>query len=335
MVDRGGPGADRDHRGRPGRHDRVRRLRQGERRPDLQGRDRVLPQPGHLRQHRRRAGHRPRPGNATANCATDNIALLDLAVSRLPGRWRHRLLVGLDGAGFFHQLLAHIAAGGGKRGRHWEFSVGWSCTETELEAIEQLPAQAWTAGIDQDGDVLADTFVAELTGLLDLGCWQSQIPGLRILVRSERCTRATASAPPTGRSASAAASQLIATDTKGGQIAWLDARHRSHVHVEGDVKQAKDLGLNRWPSRSWAINVAWTQIVALAANLLACFRQLALPDGPLRDAAPKLLRYRLFHLPARLTHGQRKRWLHLRADWPGTEEVISAWKAVKALAAPT
>jgi hypothetical protein len=74
----------------------------------------------------------PRPGNATANNATDNIALLELAVSRLPGRYRHRLLVRLDGAGFSHQLLAHIAAGGGKRGRHWEFSVGWSCTEVEL-----------------------------------------------------------------------------------------------------------------------------------------------------------------------------------------------------------
>jgi hypothetical protein len=54
----------------------------------------------------------------------------------------------------------------------------------------------------------------------------------------------------------------------------------------------------------------------LAANLLACFRQLALPTGELRDATPKLLRYRLWQLPARLTRGQRKRWLHLRADWP-------------------
>ena len=53
--------------------------------------------------------------------------------------------------------------------------------------------------------------------------------------------------------------------------------------------------------------MAWTQIVALAANLLACFRHLALPVGELRDAAPKLLRYRLLHLPGRLTRGQRKR----------------------------
>ena len=107
------------------------------------------------------------------------------------------------------------------------------------------------------------------------------------------------------------------------------------MHVENDVKQAKDLGLNRWPSRQWAINVAWTQIVALAANLLACFRHLALPAGELRDAAPKLLRYRLLHLPARLTRGQRKRWLHLRADWPWIDDLINAWRAVKALPAPT
>ena len=58
--------------------------------------------------------------------------------------------------------------------------------------------------------------------------------------------------------------------------------------------------------------------MALAANLLACFRHLALPDGDLRHAAPKPLRFRLLHVPARLTYGQRKRWLHLRGDWPWT-----------------
>jgi hypothetical protein len=277
----------------------------------------------------------PRPGNATANCAADNIALLDCAVARLPGRFRHRLLVRLDGAGFSQELLAHIAAAGGVRGRHWEFSVGWSCTDTEMDAIAQLPAQAWTPGIDQAGDVAEDTFIAELTGLLDLDSWQEKIPGLRIIVRNEPLhpryrQRASDREKRLGRRF-----QLIATDTRRGQLAWLDARHRSHVHVEGDVKQAKDLGLARWPSRFWAINVAWTQLVALAANLLACFRHLALPAGPLREAAPKLLRYRLFHLPARLTRGQRKRWCHLRADWPGTQEVIAAWTAVQALPAPT
>jgi len=277
----------------------------------------------------------PRPGGATSNCAVDNIALLDLAVSRLPGRYRRRLLVRLDGAGFSHDLLAHIAAGGGKKGRDWEFSVGWSCTDKEMDAIARLPTGAWTAGIAQNGDLVDDTFVAEVTGLLDLGTWHEKIPDLRVIVRDEPLhpryrKRATERERNLGRRY-----QLIAINTKVGQLAWLDARHRSHVHVENDVKQAKDLGLNRWPSRQWSINVAWTQVVALAANLLACFRHLALPEGELRDAAPKLLRYRLLHLPARLTRGQRKRWLHLRADWPWTDEVINAWRAVKALPAPT
>jgi Transposase DDE domain group 1 len=276
----------------------------------------------------------PRPGGATSNCAADNIALLDLAVSRLPGPYRRRVLIRLDGAGFSHDLLEHIAGGGGVQGRTWEFSVGWSCTGKEMDAIERLPRGAWTGGIGQDGEPADDTFVADLTGLLDLGTWREKIPGLRIIVRDEPLhpryrKRATEREKKLGRRY-----QLIATNTSRGQIAWLDARHRSHVHVENNVKQAKDLGLNRWPSRRWAVNVAWTQIVALAANLLACFRHLALPEGELRDAAPKLLRYRLLHLPARLTRGQRKRWLHLRADWPWTTDLISVWRDVKALPAP-
>ncbi|MGC2422008.1 MAG: IS1380 family transposase [Candidatus Acidiferrales bacterium] len=273
----------------------------------------------------------PRPGNSASNCAHDNIALLDLAVSRLPGPFRHNVLVRLDGAGFSHELLEHIAAGGGRRGRHWEFSVGWACTDAEMDAIARLPKRAWTAGIDQNGDVLDDTFVADLTGLLDLDAWTARISGLRILVREEPLhpryrKRATEREKQLGKRY-----QLVATSTRAGQLAWLDARHRSHVHVENDVKQAKALGLNRWPSRHWTINVAWTQIVALAANLLACFRHLALPAGELREAAPKLLRFRLLHVPARLTRGQRKRWLHLRADWPWTSDLISAWRTVRAL----
>jgi hypothetical protein len=204
-----------------------------------------------------------------------------------------------------------------------------------MDAIARLPEAAWAAGIDQDGEVVDATFVAELTGLLDLGAWHEKIPGLRILVRDEPLhpryrKRASEREKQLGRRY-----QLVAVNARAGQVAWLDARHRSHVHVEDDVKQTKALGLNRWPSRQWDLNVAWTQVVALAANLLACFRHLALPEGELRRAAPKLLRYRLFHLPARLTRGQRKRWLHLRADWPWIDDLLHAWKQVKALPAPT
>jgi hypothetical protein len=277
----------------------------------------------------------PRPGNATSNDAADNIATLTRAVERIPGTYRHRILIRLDGAGFSHELLEHIASGGGKRGRRWEFSVGWSCTDVEMAAIARLPKKAWTPAIEQDGTPVDDAFVAELTGLLDLSAWTGKTPGLRILVRDEPLhpkylKRASAREKELGRRY-----QLIAVNAKVGQLAWLDARHRSHVHVENDVKQAKAIGLNRWPSRHWPINVAWTQIVLLAGNLLAAYRWLALEPGDLRDASVKLLRFRLFDLPARLTRGQRKCRLHLRADWPWIDDVTGTWTRVKALPAAT
>ncbi len=147
----------------------------------------------------------PRPGGATSNCAADNIALLDLAVSRLPGPYRRRVLIRLDGAGFSHDLLEHIAADGGVRGRTWEFSVGWSCTDKEMDAIERLPKAAWTGGIGQDGAPVSDTFVADLTGLLDLGTGRRRSRACGSSSGTSRCIPATASGPPGGRRGSAAA----------------------------------------------------------------------------------------------------------------------------------
>jgi len=38
------------------------------------------------------------------------------------------------------------------KGRSWEFSAGWSCTDREMDAIAQIPDQAWTAAIEQNGE---------------------------------------------------------------------------------------------------------------------------------------------------------------------------------------
>lgn len=44
----------------------------------------------------------PRPGNATSNDAADNIAALTAAIAAIPGTYRRKVLVRLDGAGFSH-----------------------------------------------------------------------------------------------------------------------------------------------------------------------------------------------------------------------------------------
>jgi hypothetical protein len=276
----------------------------------------------------------PRPGNATSNDAADNIALLDQAVARIPGRYRRRMLIRLDGAGFSHELLEHIAAGGKVKGRSWEFSAGWSCTDREIDAIDATPKAVWQNATDQGGAPLDDTWVADITGLLDLSEWIEKIPGLRIIARDEPLHPKYTQRASDREKARGRRYQLIAVNARTGQLAWLDARHRSHVHVEDDVKQAKAIGLNRWPSRHWKVNVAWITVVAMAASLLAAFRHLGLPDGDLRKASIKSLRFRLFEVPGRITYGQRKTWLHLPADWPWTPDLTASWQTIKTLPIP-
>jgi hypothetical protein len=48
--------------------------------------------------------------------------------------------------------------------------------------------------------------------------------------------------------------QAFATNTRIGQLAFLEARHRAHARVEDRIKAAKDIGLGRLPSREYAIN---------------------------------------------------------------------------------
>jgi hypothetical protein len=277
----------------------------------------------------------PRPGNATSNDADDNISALSAGIAAVPGSYRRKVLVRLDGAGFSHRLLEHIASGGGVKGRSWEFSVGWACTDREIDAIDRTPKAVWQNAIEQDGTLLTDTWVADITGLLDLSEWHEKTPGLRIIARDEPlhpkyAKRATDREKTRGRRY-----QLIAVNAVTGQVAWLDARHRSHVHVEDDVKQAKAIGMNRWPSRMWKVNVAWIGVVAMAASLLAAFRHLGLPAGDLRKASIQTLRFRLFEIPGRITHGQRKTWLHLPATWPWTTDLTTAWQTIKTLPIPT
>ena len=50
-------------------------------------------------------------------------------------------------------------------------------------AIGKVPAGAWTAACDSDGQVRDGAWVADITGLLDLDSWPA---GMRVIVRKER-----------------------------------------------------------------------------------------------------------------------------------------------------
>jgi hypothetical protein len=272
-----------------------------------------------------------RPGNAGSNTADDHIAVTDLALAQLPDAHRHGvpILVSADGAGATRSWLAHLRAQR-QTGVDLEFSVGFTMTATVQAAILALPKQAWTQAINADGSLREGADVAELTGMLgDLTAagWPS---GMRVIVRRER--------PHPGAQLSFTdvdgwRFQAFATDTRVGQLAHLEARHRAHARVEDRIRCAKNTGLNRLPSRQFAINAAWVELALTAADLLA-WTQTTLLDGELARAEPVTLRYRLLHVAARITRGQRRLFVRIDSAWPWRQQLAAAFARLHTLPQP-
>jgi hypothetical protein len=77
----------------------------------------------------------------------------------------------------------------------------------------------------------------------------------------------------------------------------------------------------------------WLSVVMIAVDLLAWTQTLAL-DGELAKAEPKTLRYRLLHVAARFTRGQRRTWLRIQATWPWARDLATAFARLATLPVP-
>ena len=127
--------------------------------------------------------------------------------------------------------------------------------------------------------------------------------------------------------------QAFATDTAVGQLAALEARHRAHATVEDRIRCGKNTGLGRFPSRMFAINAVWLELALTACDLIA-WTQTTLLDGELATAEPKTLRYRLLHVAARITRGQRRVFVRVAEHWPWRFELAAAFARLAALPQP-
>ncbi len=127
----------------------------------------------------------------------------------------------------------------------------------------------------------------------------------------------------------------MATDTPVGQgsIQYLEARHRAHARVEDRVRCGKDTGFGRFPSRTFTINAAWLELALTGIDLLA-WTQMLLPDGELTAAEPKKLRYRLLHVPTRITRSARRTYLRIAATWSWAQHLVTAFGRLTALPTP-
>src|SRR6478609_3675956 len=203
-------------------------------------------------------------------------------------------------------------------------------------AIAAQPQWAWTPAIDEHGEPVEYAGVAELTDqLLALNPKAlTEYPDrMRIIVRRERPhpgAQLDLLEESTGWRYTA-----FATTTRIGQLGALDARHRAHARVEDRIRCAKDTGLGRFPSREFAINQAWLTAVMIAVDLITFAQSIVLHDQPdLAKAEPKTLRYRLLHVAARRTRGQRRLRLRIDRTWRWAVQLATAFHRVHALPRP-
>src|SRR6266705_3210504 len=290
-----------------------------------------------------------RAGTAGANDASDHIALLARAIAQIPEPWRHNLLITADGAGATHQLLNWLTSldrepDGDDPGMRVEYTVGWPVDKNTGRAIALLPPEAWTAMIAADGlpgipatldaasgpDTVGE--VAEITHLLPhLRHWP---PGLRVFARRVKPLRDTTPKPLPGTGQLELDLQTQPAEHPHEVTAWLDGRHRVHARVEDHFRVGNDTGADRLPSQHFAVNAAWHRVQAIACDLIAWLRLLGCDDA-LARTEPATLQYRIFHTPATLTHGGRRRRLNFPPDWPWTGHIQAAFQRLFTLPVPT
>jgi hypothetical protein len=243
-----------------------------------------------------------RSGNATANNAADNIAVLDAGLAQLPTREAvEPILVRSDSAGATHELIDAV------RQRGLRFSIGFDLAAYVREAILALPEKAWTPALGQDGEERDGADVAELSKL-DLSAWPV---GTRAICRREI---PHPGAQLTFSDLNGHRFQVFITDQPDADIAYLEARHRAHARVEDRIRCGKDTGLRNLPFHDFAANAVWLQLVLMAIDLLAWTQGITL-EGEARNWEPKRLRYAMLHVAARVCRSGRQLHVRLQRTW--------------------
>jgi hypothetical protein len=260
-----------------------------------------------------------RPGNAAAGASDELIELVDLALAQLPRSAHDQpVLVRCDSAGASTRLAWHL------REQGVGFSVGMPIDAHLREAILAQPEPAWTPAVDADGQPRGGAEVCELTGWIDRHTWPD---GTRVICRRED---AHPGAQLRFSDHDGHRFQVFLTDQPDHDLARLELRHRQRARVEDRIRAAKATGLANLPFDRWRRNAVWLELV-LAAQDLTVWAQVLLLDGALAIAEPKTLRYRLWHVAARVVRHARRTILRLQRSWPWAAELARAFTRLRAL----
>ena len=270
-----------------------------------------------------------RPGNATANNAADHLCVLDHAIGQLPAEIGAGHRESDDPAMAARPVMVRADSAGATAGFVWgcrDRNVGFAVVarkntqiHTAISRIE-TDGDRWTPAITQTGDERTGAAVCEVTDLVDLSAWPERT---RLIVRREPFH-------PGAQTSLFPSLQFRYwghyTDQAGDPVA-LDVHMRAHAHVEDHIKRLKDSGLERFPFVDLDANRARLAIVAFAADLVRWF-QLDCLDGPLAIAEPKMLRWQLWHTPARIVRRARQHIVRILDDWPTADSLTRAYQRI-------
>lgn len=267
-----------------------------------------------------------RAGNAAANSIDDNADVLEQALAWLPQRPEGKPVVARGDSALATKGFACYARAAGVAvslslpiGNHPK-------VQAAIRALHADP-DAWTPAVRQDGSVRDRAHVAELA---DVPLGDGWPDGLRVIVRREPLHPG---AQQTLDDVDGHRFTALLTDRDGDDIVALDAQHRARARIEDRIKDAKDSGLANLPCGDFTRNSVWAALVMVALALV-CWVQTLLLDGELALARPPTLRYRLWHVAARIARHARRVLIHLDADWPWAAALQRAFHRLWALPAP-
>jgi hypothetical protein len=197
-------------------------------------------------------------------------------------------------SGFFSQYVMQACIDHDVR-----FSITARQTPVIQRAIESIDEENWTP-IDYTAN--GEAWVGE-------SVYDDQH---RLIVRRTKLSDPRPALFPTYRY------HAFITDREGDCVT-LDADHRRHAVVELAIRDLKEgSGLEHCPSGDFNANAAWAVLASIAHNLVRWTGVLGLGvTGPL---VAKTIRRKFIALPGRITHGARRRQLHLPTQWPWAKQ---------------
>ena len=206
-----------------------------------------------------------RPGNAGSNTAADHVEIIRRALDQAGlgpgpggGSW-----CGLTGPEARRRPSSSWPAGG------CPTAWGSPCRTTRRRSTTpspRPPGPPRTTPTVSPGRVRTSLRPADLPGLT---AWPK---GMRVILRRELPHQG---AQPRFEDVGGYRLTALATNTKVGQLADLEVRHRLRARCQDRIRCAKDTGLDRFPLQGFAQNRIWCLIVALArrpAGLLPAAR---------------------------------------------------------------